>query len=80
MKRRVRRLYLDLGVGAGVLTIDGGKRLVGVDDPNATTVFLTCRIRLTFPELVDARIEFVTEKIQLSFDCIGRLTWCHSKE
>ncbi len=69
LKRRVRRLYLDFGVeifctidafdiGTGVFTIDGSKRFVGVDEPNATTVFLTCITRLTLFEFVEAKIDF----------------------
>jgi hypothetical protein len=42
-------------VGPGVFTVDGVKRFVGVDEPNATTVFLTCTTRLTFVEFVNAK-------------------------
>jgi hypothetical protein len=70
-KSRVRRLYLPFGDGF-FLTIDvpgvdgtvvvvvfntvGGIRCVGVDDPNATTVDLACKIRLIRAELVNATI------------------------
>ena len=70
LKSRVRRLYLDFGVeifwisdtfefdrtvGPGVLTTDEGKRLVGVDEPNATLVALTWATRLSFVDFVDAK-------------------------
>lgn len=87
---RVRRLYFDLGVeifraidadgvgravGTGVFSIDVGRRLVGVDEPNATEVFLSCVTRLTFVEFVNAENGF-----SVSFQWIRKLTWCCSKE
>ena len=45
---------VDKTFGPGVLTIVGGKRFVGVDEPNATTVDLTCITRLTFVEFINA--------------------------
>ena len=70
MKIRVRRLYFDFGIavvlttepveiggaiGPGVLIIVVGARLVGVDEPNATVVVLTCATRVIRAELVIAR-------------------------
>jgi hypothetical protein len=92
-KRRVRRLYLDFGVeifwaidalgvgravGPGVLTIDGGKRFVGVDEPNATAVLLTCTIRLAFDELVNAKNSEAI--IDICLYCGQIHTWSGSKK
>jgi hypothetical protein len=72
VKRRVRRLYFAFGDGifliidvpgvggagvvAVVLSIVGGIRCEGVDEPNAITVDLVCKTRFIRAELVNAKI------------------------
>jgi hypothetical protein len=66
-------------VGPGVLTIDGGIRFVGVDEPNATTVLLTCTTRLIFVEFVNAK-RFSKEILVIFFHKISIHTWSCSKK
>jgi hypothetical protein len=49
---------VDGAVGAGVVvfSIVGGMRCIGVDEPNATTVDLACKIRFIRAELVNAKL------------------------